>query len=87
MNIVTISSQRQITIPKQVLDRLAVSKKDRLLLNVENGQLVLRPVGKSVVEELSGSLVKHISKDKKKGSFKKIRTKTQVIVAKELAQK
>jgi len=87
MNIVTVSSQRQITIPKQVLDQLLVSKKDKLLLNIEDSQLVLKPIGKSIVEKLSGSLAEYIPKNKRKTSFKKIMTQTQKIAAKELAQK
>lgn len=60
MHIATISSKRQITIPKRMLDELDLKPKSKLLVTKHNGNLRLRPLRKSMVDELGGSLRKYV---------------------------
>lgn len=71
--VITVSTKRQITIPKfaqeavgirpgdrvLVEGRLAVEAGDLLLLTVKNGRMELRPLGDSVAET-AGNLAKDI---------------------------
>lgn len=79
----TLSSKNQITFPKLILDMLGIESGEKLLVQVESNQIVVKPVGKSVVDLLAKSI--KVSKGKKGISFQKIRLTTQKIVAKKLA--
>ena len=61
MKIVTISSKRQITIPKDLLVDLNLQPRAKLILQEENGALMMRPLRKSVVEQTAGSLTPYVS--------------------------
>ena len=61
MKIVTISSKRQITIPKDLLVDLNLQPRAKLILQEENGALMMRPLRKSVVEQTAGSLTSYVS--------------------------
>lgn len=62
MHIATISSQRQITIPKALLDQLSLSAKDKVKISVDNDQLVMKKT--TNIMSLSGSLRKYIHSSK-----------------------
>lgn len=79
----TLSSKNQITFPRFILDMLEIESGDKLLVETENNQIVVKPVGKSIIDLLVKSI--KVSKDKKGISFKKVRLTTQKIVAKKLA--
>lgn len=87
MKIVTVSSKRQITIPADMLLELGAGKKSRLLVQRENGNIVLTPIKKSIVDELGGSLYKYIDPSKRGIPFSKIMEETKRITAKKLAEK
>ena len=86
MKIVTVSSKRQITIPADMLRELGAGKKSRLLVLRENGNIVLKPIKNSIVDEVGGSLNKYIDPSKRGVPFSKIMEETKRIVAKKLAE-
>lgn len=55
MHIATLSSQRQITLPKALLDSFSLSGKDRFLVRRKENTIVLEPVGADLAE-LAGCL-------------------------------
>lgn len=60
----TLTSKGQITIPKQVRDRLGVREGDRLVFRFdERGQLIVRPESTSPLGQLPG-LLRHLAKDR-----------------------
>jgi len=82
MQLVTISSQRQITIPVDMLGQLGVDKKDKLFLTIEEEKLVAKPQKGSVVDRLAGSLNHLVSK-----SMLKIPTHKAIEIARDIAAK
>lgn len=80
MQLVTISSQRQITIPVNMLEELGVDKKDKLFLTIEAKKLIAKPQKGSVVKRLAGSLNHLVPK-----SMLKISTQEAISLAKNLA--
>lgn len=86
MQVVTISSQRQITLPKAILDALSVAKKDKLLIRIEDKKLIAKPISKSIVAETAGSLRKYIRKEKLDRPFKEIMQVTKKATARKLIQ-
>lgn len=86
MNIVTISSKNQITLPKDLLASLGVGVKSQLLIDKESENIVLKPLKKSIVEEVGGSLRKYIDPKKLGVPFSEIMEETKKIVARKLAE-
>jgi len=80
----TITSKRQLTLPKEVFDFLQLGGFKKVLITTKEESLVIKPIRGSV-ESLAGSL-SYLSKAKKPLSFKKIREETMKRVAKEIAQ-
>lgn len=85
MQLVTISSQRQITIPADMLGQLGVDKQDRLFLSIEEKKLVAKPQKGSVVKRLAGSLNHLVAKSKLKISTQKAIGLAKDIAAIEIA--
>lgn len=54
---VTLDKYGRIVVPKPVRDRLGISEGTDLVVEIEEGRLVLRPVPESVLEERDGLLV------------------------------
>jgi len=52
----TITSKGQLTIPKQIRDRLGLKPGDRLAFDIEDGSMRLRVEKRSTLEDLRGSL-------------------------------
>jgi len=63
MHIATISSQRQITLPKAYLTELTLSIKDKVKISINDQKLILEPVLSSTAD-LAGSLLAYIPKSK-----------------------
>ena len=61
MQIITISSKNQITIPTKTLESLGFGRK--AIMEAERGVIKITPVRGSIVDEVAGSLKKNISKD------------------------
>lgn len=85
MHIATVSSQRQITLPKRMLDDMGIGKKDKVELRVEKGEIKMKPMKESITKQLSGSLSHLISEDKKGKSWDEIMSVTRKKVAEKLA--
>lgn len=61
-NFSTITNQRQITIPKRLMEKKGFSKKDKVnILEVENGLLIQKV---PTIDDLYGSLHKYAIKNK-----------------------
>lgn len=87
MNIVTISSKNQITLPAQLLRDLGLAPKKKLIVQRQSDAIVMQPLKKSVASELAGSLTKYVPKSKLGKSWKEIMEETKKIAAKELVEK
>ena len=79
----TITSKNQLTIPKEVMNALNLGKVRRVLISVEDKNLVVKPLV-SRVESLAGSL-SHLSFEKPV-DFKQVRKETRKIVAAKIAK-
>ena len=87
MNIVTISSQRQITLPKHLLLNLNLRPKEKVSIEAHKDGVLLKPLKTSIAKQLAGSLRKYIHPSKLGVPFDVIMEETIKKVAKELAQK
>jgi len=56
MWLATLTSKGQITIPKEVRERLRLKSQDRVLFLVSEGRVLLVPLHRRTVKELAGSL-------------------------------
>jgi AbrB family looped-hinge helix DNA binding protein len=72
MNVVTVSSRNQIAIPAYLLRELSFASGSKLIIQRMGDKISLEPLRKSVVDSVSGSLRKHISKDKLNTPWKKV---------------
>jgi len=86
MRIVTLSSKHQITIPRSLLRELQVSPRSKMLIKAEGDAIVVKPLKKSVVDEVAGSLAKYVSPSKRGVPFSKIMEITKNKVAAKLAK-
>lgn len=64
MPIVKLSSQRQLTIPKWMLELIGAKAHDKLAVKFEDGKLILELVKEDWVGSLAGSLTHLIPEDK-----------------------
>lgn len=87
MQVVTISSKRQITIPKKFLESLMLRTNGKAILKKDSGRLVLEPIETSIIDELAGSLTKYVHHSKLGVPFKKAKEKAMREVVKDLAKK
>ncbi len=62
-DIATVSSKRQFTIPKALREQLGIKAGDRLTVAVEDGVIVLTPIG-AIVAETAGSLAPYTRRQK-----------------------
>lgn len=86
MNIVTLSSKRQITLPNHLLLSIGVKPQSKMLIRIEKDTLVIKPLGMSVVKEVAGSLSKYVPAVKRGVPFAKIMKETQKKAAEELVK-
>lgn len=86
MKVVTVSSKRQVTIPKRLLNILNVEPGSKLVLKVQKDLLIAQPLGTSVVEQTAGSLTASVSRSRFGVPFPQALKKTKQIVAKDLAR-
>lgn len=85
MKTVTVSSKRQIAIPKDFLEELGVDFGGKLRIEKDKNTLRLTPVKKSITDELAGSLAHLIPKNKRGVPFAKIMEETEKLAVKQLA--
>ncbi|MBL7159228.1 AbrB/MazE/SpoVT family DNA-binding domain-containing protein [Candidatus Microgenomates bacterium] len=86
MKIVKISSKNQVTIPSELLLSLGLQPTRKLILQVENNSLTMKPLKTSVVEQVADSLTKYISPSKLGVPFSKILKETKKKTAVKLAK-
>ncbi len=82
MLITTISSQNQITLPKAILTCLGLNSGDKLLVRTEENQIILESLGKSVVDQVAGSL--KVAAHKRGVSYRKALKTTKRLAVQEL---
>lgn len=87
MNIVTISSKNQITLPVEILQSLGIGSGEQVLVREEDKEIVLKPIKGSIVNEVAGSLTKYIDPAKQGVPFETIMEETRKLAAKKLSQK
>lgn len=85
MRIVTLSSKHQITIPNALLKQLQVLPRSKMLIKAEEDAIVVKPIRKSIVDDLAGSLTKYVHPSKLGVPFEVIMEETKKIVARKLA--
>lgn len=78
----TLSSRNQITIPKALLELLAIKSGDKLVIETKDEAIRLKPAGSSLVKSLGGSV--KVGEAQKKASLEKIMSITQKRVAQRL---
>lgn len=86
MKIVTLSSKRQITIPKYIFGEEVLRPGDRLIIQKEQDGLLIKPLGASVVRETAGSLGTYIPSTKRGISLSKILQETKKKTSRKLAR-
>lgn len=84
MQIVTISSKNQITLPVALLRSFGLTQFQKLLIDKDEEQIVLRPLKKSIVAETAGSLTPHVASTKLGRGWKEVLRETKKIVSKRL---
>lgn len=87
MKITNISSKGQITLPRSVLVDIKLMPYDKVFVEKQKNSIVLKPLKKSVADEVAGSLNKYIHPSKLGKSFDKIMDETKEKVAKHLVKK
>ncbi|MCJ7740987.1 AbrB/MazE/SpoVT family DNA-binding domain-containing protein [Candidatus Microgenomates bacterium] len=81
----TISIKNQITLPKFMLELLGLQSGEKLLVEAKEGEIQLKPAGKSIVDSLANSI--EISEAKKGIPYTKVLSSTKKIVAAKLVNK
>lgn len=87
MQLVTISSKRQVTLPKRYLDELGFVFNGKALLEKEGNKLTLKPVNESIIDQLAGSLNHLIDPSKLKVPFNVVRKKAMEEMGRNLTKK
>ncbi|MEK7526670.1 MAG: AbrB/MazE/SpoVT family DNA-binding domain-containing protein [Patescibacteria group bacterium] len=72
MKVVTISSKRQITLPKSFMEVLGLEPNDQAIIRHENRKIIFEPMEKSIVEQTAGSLYGYIHPSKRGASIETI---------------
>ena len=86
MNIVTISSKRQITLSKNELELINLGIAGKLIKYVQNGRIILEPSRMSIVDQVAGSLSEYVKPSLKGKSFDEIMRVTKKRVADKLVK-
>lgn len=81
MQITTISSKRQLTLPKDMLLKLGLDLGSKVILQGREEDILIRSLKKSIIEDLAGSLTRYISTDKLGVSYGKIIQATKLKTA------
>lgn len=83
----TVSSKRQITLSKDLLDNLNIAPKQKILIESGNGVAILKPLKSTIVKEIAGGLTKYVDSSKLGKSFDQILKETKKNVSRKLAKK
>lgn len=74
MFIATVSSQRQVTLPKSLLDLVGLAGQSKAIVAVEGNKITISPAPEAEIADLGGSLAKYAKTEKAK-TIRQIRTK------------
>lgn len=77
MQVATISSKRQITLPKDLLLSFGIKPGAQVLLHTQKEGVLVQPLKKSIVEEVAGSLSSYIPSSKRNVPFPRIMEETR----------
>ncbi len=58
--IASVTAKGQFTVPKAIRETVGIKPGDRVTLCVQDGAIVLKPLGRSIVAETAGSRAKHV---------------------------
>lgn len=86
MPLVKLSAQRQITIPKWMLELIGARAHDKLSIKIDEGKLVLVLAKKDIIEELAGSWKNLIPKDRGNITVEEAIKKAKSIAAEHIAR-
>ena len=86
MKVVTISSKRQITLPKKGLEPLGVGPKSKLTVQIQDQGILLKPLEGSLVDQVAGSLTNYVPVSKRGVSFQTVYKETKRITARKIAK-
>lgn len=78
-----MTSKGQITIPKEIREALGLKPSDRVIVTIEKGCALLKPLHGNILD-LGGSV--KVSAKEKKADFRKIREKVREEMAKGVAK-
>lgn len=84
MSLATLTSKGQITIPKDIRDKLELKPSDRVIFTIENDHAVLKPIRGNILD-IGGSV--KVSAKVKAADFKKIREKVRRSLAKNAVER
>lgn len=85
MKIATLSSKNQITLPQAMTLLLGVKPTQKLTIEYQKNEIVLRPLTSSIVEQTAGSLTKYVAPSKLGKDFATIMRETKKKAARHLA--
>ncbi len=81
----TISIKNQITLPKFMLELLGLQSGEKLLVEAKEGEIQLKPAGKSIIDSLTSSV--KVCEAKKGIPYARVLSSTKKIVAAKLVNK
>lgn len=81
MNIVTLSSQNQITLPVG----LGLTPRGRFWVDKQDDKIILEPIRGSIIDDLTGSLASFIPQDKRNVSWETALREAKIAKAKKVA--
>lgn len=84
MRIATISSKRQITLAKSLLEKYHLFPSDKIIIEEKKVGLILKPLKESIVSGTFGALSEHIPQSKKNLSYDYIIKETKRIIGQRL---
>jgi antitoxin PrlF len=84
MPIVAISAKGQVTIPKEVRKAMDLKSADRVIIVMEDGQAVIKPI-RGTLMDIGGSIA--IPEREKPINFQKVRESVKKQLAQRLSQK
>lgn len=87
MQMATISSKRQITLPKELLSQVGIRPGGKVLIEKDKRAIKLKPLKKSIVEQTYASLNKYVHPSKLGISVEEIAEQTFKKAAQEIATK
>jgi bifunctional DNA-binding transcriptional regulator/antitoxin component of YhaV-PrlF toxin-antitoxin module len=87
MSLTKISSKNQITLPVAMMKAIGLDKGEEILLSYKDNNIIMEPCRKSIIDEIGGSLTKHVKPKLLKLSYEEIKRKADDSMIKHLVKK